>query len=250
MFPELMSPSALEAYYSDSPDKHSHIWLNMKGMVNSTPILKFHRDFVVKNGWGYGNRALHWMWNILIEHAPQDFKFLEIGVFKGQVISLASLLNKEYNKNGKIYGITPLSSSGDKYATHPDIDYEEAIMTIYAQFGLDASDLEIIQGYSNDENIIVATNALGPFDIVFVDGCHDYEVVVSDLINYGNMLNVGGYLIVDDASNTLNIPDNLIRLNWKGLTDVTAATNHVLLNNENFKEVFAVGHNRVFKKVL
>ncbi len=248
-FPHLSSPTLLEEYYSDSPEKHVNIWMNMKYLVNQTPLLKSHRDFVVQNGWGYGNRAFHWMWNILVEHAPQNFKFLEIGVFKGQTISLVSLLNRLYKKDGMVYGITPLSKSGDKYATHPDIDYEEAIMTIYAQSGLDASDLEIIQGYSNDSQIIEQAEQLGPYDLVYVDGCHDYDVVVSDLKHYGNMLKVGGYLIVDDASNTLNIPDNLIRLNWRGLPDVTSATNDVMLNNPSFKEAFAVGHNRIFKRI-
>lgn len=249
-YEQLQNPIVLENYYIDLPEKHVFIWNTMKQLVNQTPFLKSHRDFVVQYGWGYGNRAFHWMWNILVQHAPDNFKFLEIGVFKGQTISLVSLLNKTYNKNGTIYGITPLSTSGDKYATHPDIDYEEAIMTIYGRFGLDGEDLQILQGYSNDEVIIEQTKQIGPFDLVYVDGCHDYDVVVSDLKHYGDMVKLNGYLVVDDASNTLNIPDNLIRLNWRGLPDVTKATNDVLLNNPNFKEVFAVGHNRIFKRVL
>lgn len=248
-YEQLQNPIALENYYTDSPEKHVFIWNTMKYLVNQHPLLKSHRDFVVQHGWGYGNRAFHWMWNILVQHSPENFKFLEIGVFKGQTISLVSLLNKLYNKNGTVYGITPLSSSGDKYATHPDINYEEAIMTIYGKFELDAQDLQILQGYSDDTAVIEQTEQLGPFDLVYVDGCHDYEVVVSDLTHYGNMVKLNGYLVVDDASNTLNIPDNLIRLNWRGLPDVTKATNDVLLNNPKFKEVFAVGHNRIFKRV-
>ena len=249
-YEQLQSPIELEKYYTDSPEKHVFIWNTMKRLVNQHELLKSHRDFVVQYGWGYGNRAFHWMWNILVQHSPEHFKFLEIGVFKGQTISLVSLLNKLYNKQGTVYGITPLSTSGDKYATHPDIDYEEAIATIYAKFGLEADDLQILQGYSNDKEIIEQTSELGPFDLVYVDGCHDYEVVVSDLTYYGDMVKLNGYLVVDDASNTLNIPDNLIRLNWRGLPDVTKATNDVLLGNPKFKEVFAVGHNRIFKRVL
>ena len=133
-YPQLLNPVDLEAYYSDSPEKHVFIWSGMKDLVNHHPLLKAHRDFVVQYGWGYGNRAFHWLWNILVQHSADDFKFLEIGVFKGQTLSLVSLLNRIYNKKGTVYGITPLSSSGDKYATHPDIDYENAIMTIYGRF--------------------------------------------------------------------------------------------------------------------
>lgn len=248
-YKELLTPTTVEEYYTDSPEKHIHIWSGMKTLVNNTPSLKAHRDFVVRYGWGYGNRAFHWMWNILVQHAPDNFKFLEIGVFKGQTLSLVSMLNKQYGKNGSVYGITPLASSGDKYATHPDIDYENAILTIYGQFGLDGEDLQILQGYSNDEQIIQQSRTLGPFDLVYVDGCHDYEVVVSDLTYYSEMVTLNGYLVVDDASNNLNIPDNLIRLNWKGLPDVTKATDDVMSHNKNFKEVFAVGHNRIFKRI-
>lgn len=248
-YKQLESPLELEKYYVDAPEKHVFIWNTMKQLVNQHEILKAHRDFVVQYGWGYGNRAFHWLWNILVRNSPDDFKFLEIGVFKGQTISLVSLLNKLYNKNGKVYGITPLSSSGDKYATHPDIDYENAILTIYGRFDLTADDLQIIQGYSNDSRIIEQSEQLGPYDLVYVDGCHDYDVVVSDLTHYGNMVKLNGYLVVDDASNNLNIPDNLIRLNWRGLPDVSKATDDVLLNNPKFKEAFAVGHNRIFKRI-
>lgn len=248
-YPQLLNPIVLEEYYTDSPEKHVRIWSGMKQLVNEHALLKAHRDFVVQYGWGYGNRAFHWMWNILVENAPEDFKFLEIGVFMGQTVSLVSLLNRLHNKKGSVYGITPLSSSGDKYATHPNIDYENAIMTIYGRFGLTAEDLEILQGYSNDQQIIDRAEQLGPFDLVYVDGCHDYEVVVSDLTYYSKMVKLNGYLVVDDASNNLNIPDNLIRLNWKGLPDVSKATDDVMLNHPNFKEVFAVGHNRIFRRI-
>ena len=245
----LGSVDALTRFYKDEPEIHSFIWTRMKQLVNATPELKNHRDFVVNYNWGYGNRAFHWMWNLLVQQAPRNFRFLEIGVFKGQTISLVSLLNKMMRKDGQVFAITPLNTSGDKYATHPDVDYEEAIATIYGQFGLDASDLTVIEGYSNHDDVILTTRQSAPYDLVFIDGCHDYDVVVEDLTNYGDMVSIGGYLVVDDASNYLNIPDNLIRANWKGLEDVSRATRDVIEKDERFTEVFAVGHNRIFKRI-
>ena len=245
----LVSVKNLTEFYTDDPDKHEYIWRGMKTLVNENKLLKAHRDFVINNNWGYGNRAFHWMWHILVRQAPEDFRFLEIGVFKGQTISLISLLNKTLEKHGTVYAITPLNKSGDKYATHPDIDYEEAIATIYSQFILDAHDLVLIEGYSNDFEVIETARNSAPYDLVFIDGCHDYEVVVSDLTNYGDMVKLGGYLVVDDASNYLNIPDNLIRANWKGLEDVSRATRDVIEADSRFQEVFAVGHNRIFKRI-
>jgi hypothetical protein len=245
----LMTVDNVSQFYEDMPEVHTAIWNGFKSLVNSTPALKNHRDWVVQNNWGYGNRAFHWMWNLLVQQAPMNFKFLEIGVFKGQTISLLSMLNSIHKKNGSIYGITPLDKSGDKYATHPDIDYEAFIQQIYSVFGLDASDLSLIQGFSQEPQIISIAEQEGPFDLVYVDGCHDYEVVVSDLQNYGNMLNVGGYLIVDDASNNLKIPNGLIRMDWRGLPDVSKAVSDTIETNEKFIHKFAVGHNRVFQRV-
>ena len=244
-----MTIQNMKDFYSDDAEIHTLIWKGFKDLVNATPSLKSHRDWIVQNNWGYGNRAFHWMWNLLIQQAPQQFKFLEIGVFKGQTISLVSLLNKMHKKNGTVYGITPLDKSGDKYATHPDVDYEAFIQQIYATFGLDASDLVIIQGYSQESPIISVAWEQGPYDFVYVDGCHDYEVVVSDLKNYGDMLKVGGYLVVDDSSNNLKIPDGLIRMNWRGLPDVTRAVEDVTEKDEKFVHCFAVGHNRVFQRI-
>ena len=244
-----MTVENLGDFYEDDEETHTRIWTNFKALVNSTPMLKDHRDWVVNNNWGYGNRAFHWMWNVLVQQAPKQFKFLEIGVFKGQTISLISLLNQQYKKNGQVYGVTPLSKTGDKYATHPDVDYEQHIQQIYAQFGLSGDDLTLIQGYSNDPEIIEIAADQGPYDFVYVDGCHDYEVVVSDLTKYGDMLKVGGYLIVDDSSNHLKIPDGLIRMNWRGLIDVSNAVRDVTEKDGRFIHRFAVGHNRVFQRI-
>ncbi len=243
------SMDGVSKFYEDTPEKHTMIWNTFKTLVNATDYLKSHRDWVVQNRWGYGNRAFHWMWSMLIREAPKNFKFLEIGVFKGQITSLASLLNKEFHKDGQIYGVTPLNKDGDKYGTHPDDDYETRIAEIYGAFNLDASDLTLIEGYSQEPEIINTVRSIAPFDIVFVDGCHDYEVVVSDLKNYGELLKIGGYLIVDDSSSQLQIPDGLIRLDWRGLPEVSQAVQEVIDTDLRFKHMFAVGHNRVFRRI-
>ena len=245
-----VSLNGMIEYYQDIPEKHTAIWKTFKTMVNGYIELKEHRDWVTQNDFGYGNRAFHWMWHIIVRDLPTQFKFLEIGVFKGQIISLLSLLNKHHHKNGMVYGITPLSNAGDKYSKHPDVDYEEHIQRIYQQFNLDASDLGLIEGLSNDPDIIETAKELGPFDVVFVDGCHDYEVVVSDIINYGEMLRIGGLMVIDDVNNHLNIPKGLIRMDWLGLEDVSNAARDTIEKNKHFTELFAVGHNRVWRKTV
>ena len=43
--------------------------------------------------------------------------FLEIGCYKGQVLSLVGMLALQTRKDGYLFGITPLSGDGDKYLT-------------------------------------------------------------------------------------------------------------------------------------
>lgn len=247
--PNVDSVKSVEGLYADVPDVHVFMWREFESSVNADPLLKSHRDFIERNNFGYGDRPFHWMWNLLIRDIPNDFKFLEIGVFKGQVISLVSLLNRELQKNGTVYGITPLSSAGDKYGTHPNEDYELAIQQLYGALKLTAEDLNIIQGFSNNVDIINLASELGLYDIVYVDGCHDYDVVVSDLTEYREMVKINGYLVIDDASNSLQIPDGLIRMDWRGLPEVSKALADVIEPDERFQHVFAIGHNRVFRRI-
>lgn len=243
-----MTVGGMTDFYEDTPDKHTQIWTVFKALVNETMFLKEHRDWVVQNNHGYGNRALHWMWNLLVKSMPHEWKFLEIGVFKGQTISLVSLLNEVHKKDGLVFGVTPLDETGAP-GEHPVDDYEYRIGQIYAQFGLDMNDLMIIEGLSQSETVVNATKGFGPFDIVYIDGGHSYDIVFKDLVNYAPMVRLDGFLVIDDASCDLTIPDGLIRMNWRGIPDVCAALNDWLDTTDDFEHLFAIGHNRVFRRV-
>jgi hypothetical protein len=141
-----------------------------------------HRDWVEQNKWGYGDRELHWMWKLLVDQMPKDFKFLVIGVFKGQTLSLVSLIAQVQMKNCEAIGISPLTNSGDQYSDHPDIDYFTAIKTIFENFRIKEWDrTKIVRGFSDDLTVVKMSAAVGPYDIVYIDGCHDYSVVCSDI---------------------------------------------------------------------
>jgi len=243
-----MTVGGMMELYKDAPECHTQIWNTFKELVNQTPHLKEHREWVIANNHGYGNRALHWMWNLLVKTMPIEWKFLEIGVFKGQTISLISFLNRFHHKQGLVYGVTPL----DETDKHPIDDYEYRIGQIYAQFGLDMSDLLIVEGLSTDPAVIQTVETLAQFDIVYVDGGHDYEVVLSDLEKYTPYICYGGYLVIDDASCDLKIPDNLIRLNWRGIPEVCRALSDWWEGGgkNEFEHLFAVGHNRIFRRTV
>jgi predicted O-methyltransferase YrrM len=231
--------------YSDTPEWHTTMWNTCRTHVNADAELKSLRDFVERCGFGYGEREFYWMWNLLCKELPNNFKFLEIGVFQGQTTGLMSLLNARYKKNGFIFGLTPLDNT-DK---HPTLNYEERIQLLYAQINLDASDLTLIQGLSTTPSVIEQTKENGPFDVLYIDGGHDYDVVVNDIVQYIPMVKDNGYIVVDDASNDLQIPDGMIRMNWRGIPEVTKAVQDYIYPQTSLKHLFACGHNRIWQKL-
>jgi hypothetical protein len=236
------------SYWADEPEKHVTIFKDFFRLVESDPELKSHRDFVEQNEFGYGDRPFHWMWNLIVKDLPENFKFLEIGVYQGQVISLVSFLSKRYGKNGSVFGLTPLSNVDDAFSKHHNVNYEERIATLYQTFGLDASDLTIIEGLSNDAEPIRKSLKEGPYDCVYIDGGHDYDTVTSDISIFGPQVKSGGLLVMDDSANFLQIPDGLIRMNWRGLESVSKAVRDHLETNSEFTEILSVGHNRVWRR--
>jgi cephalosporin hydroxylase len=241
-----MNLTDMIAQYADTPEAHLDLWQACTQAVHETPYLKEHRDFVETGGYGYGERQFHAMWDALVSAMPQAFEFLEIGVFQGQVLSLVALCAKERGKQATCTGITPLDPTGDHSGTHPNIDYLARIGQIHTRFALPP--VRILHGMSFDPRV-QKTARDRTYDLMLIDGCHDYEVVVDDIQVYGTLVKPGGYLVLDDASNDLQIPDYMLPKNWKGVLAVTEAVNATLMKDPAWKHVMAVGHNRVFQRL-
>lgn len=208
-----------------------------------------HKNTQLTNSFGscegFGECAFTWSWKILVDSLPNNFKFLEIGVYQGRVLSQVGMLAKNINKKCDIFGVTPLSISGDKYCEYIDINYLEQIQNNFKKLNNNINNLNIIKGYSQDIDVIEQVSKHSEYNMIFVDGSHNYKDVVLDILNYSKMLATGGYLIMDDASLYLN--DSYGR--FKGHPDVSKACMDILDSNPKFEELFAVGHNRVWKKI-
>jgi hypothetical protein len=216
-------------------DPVSHQWMNetFAGLVNATPELKEYRDWIEANVFGFGERSFIWMWKMLVDEMPKDFHFLEIGVFRGQVIGLMRMLSHQ----AFIIGITPLDSTDG----HWESDYREDIKKLHNTFKLQQP--LIFETLSNDPDTIREAGKI-KYDCVYIDGGHTYDVVKQDIANYAPMVKIGGFLVIDDCANKYNMPWGY----FQGIADVSRAVDEVL-PNEQFTELFSVVHNRIFKRV-
>ena len=191
---------------------------------------------------GYGEMAFSWNWHLLVKDMPTSFRFMEVGVYKGRILSLIQLLANHFGKQAQIVGVTPLANVGDKYSSYDDTNYLQCIKDSFAANQLTFDNCRIIQGYSQNPDVVTLAGNQGTYDMIFIDGCHDYEIVCQDIRNYGALVRPGGYLVLDDASLYL---DNAFG-EFLGHPDVGRAVQDVLDNDPNFTHLWAVGHNRVW----
>lgn len=228
-----------------------------KGELNRHEVIykKFDENVTTKNadlskafnlGDGFGEHSFCWNWHLLVEAMKPAFSFLEIGVYKGRTLGVIQILANQMNKKASIIGITPLTNQGDKYSTYPNENYSNSLLNNLTRMGInDIDSINIIKGFSNDKASIEEASASSQFDIIFIDGCHDYEVVCQDIKNYVPMLKSGGYLVMDDASLLLEKPFG----QFLGHKDVCQAIKDTIDGDSSLKHVFAVGHNRVWTKL-
>lgn len=204
------------------------------------------RDFVKKNNYGFCDDEHHVMWREIVKSLPNNFSFLEIGVYKGQILCLVPKLAKHFNKTCNFLGVTPLNTTGDKYSIYNNDNYSENIINIFKTFNIFFDiNKNILTGLSTDEKIKEELKK-NKFDVVYIDGGHDYETVVSDIMLTKEILNENGLIVTDDSScykNFFGLPI------FTGHIDVCNAIKEHLESDKNYVEIICVGHNRVFKKI-
>jgi Methyltransferase domain len=194
---------------------------------------------------GFGELAFAWNWYLTVSAATEGrdcVRFLEVGVYKGRSMALVQLAADLLGKKAEIWGVTPLSTAGDQYSGYADTDYLAAIRDTFRRARVTQENAAIIPGLSQDAGVLTEAAKHAPYDILYIDGCHDYAAVVSDIRNYVPLLRVGGYLVMDDASLFLESPAG----QFKGHPDVGRAIKDCLDGRTDMEHLFAVGHNRVW----
>jgi hypothetical protein len=207
--------------------------------------LQQHRAYFSQPGKhrGYGEDAFHVMWHLLFrEFKPANF--LEIGVFRGQTISLASLCARLRDFACDVHGISPFSPAGDSVSKYRnDIDYYADTIANFKHFALPTPHL--LRAYSTDAKALELLKSK-TWEMIYIDGNHDYEIVKQDWEACSSNTRQGGIIVFDDAGLTTGFhpPRHVASRGHPGPSRLAQE-----VNRSEFQEILQVGHNRVFQKV-
>ena len=204
-------------------------------------IIRDHRNYFSVDHRGFGEDAMHAMWwLIFLEYKPASC--LEIGVYRGQVLSLWMLISDYIRHVSSIYGISPFSDAGDTISNYiTDLDYYNDVLRNFSYFNLPLPTL--IKSLSTD-SLATETISEKMWDLIYIDGSHDYPVVLSDYNICRKNLKEGGILVLDDAA--LNLDYEPPEFASKGHPGPSKVAHEFATNEMNF--LGSVGHNLIFEK--
>ena len=201
-----------------------------------------HRSYFAKSGRGFGEDSFHVMWWMLLRNL-RPVSFLEIGVYRGQTLSLVSLLQRQLRIEGSVVGISPFLPAGDAVSNYcVDIDYLADTLKNFEHFELPAP--ELLKAYSTDE-IAVRRIQDTVWDAIYIDGNHDYEIAKQDWETCASSVRVGGVIILDDSALSTNYrPPAFATGGHPGPSRIADE-----IDKSRFIEILQVGHNRVFQRI-
>ena len=171
-----------------------HAYMHRYFYTRAPAALRQHRLYFAKRG--FGEEAFHAMWFLLLRQF-RPTQMLEIGVFRGQVISLWALIARQLQMPASIRCISPFSPASDLVSRYPNLNYLEDVLRNFQHFDLPPPGYH--RGLSTDPQAIAYLRS-EPLDCVYIDGGHDYEVVLCDYQNSVAALKPGGLLVMDDSS--------------------------------------------------
>ncbi len=201
-----------------------------------------HRTYFKQNLRGFGEDAFHAMWWLLLrEYQPR--LCLEIGVYRGQVISLWAMIAQMLRFPCEIHGISPFTPLGDAVSEYREnVDYLSDTIDSFKYFNLPAP--RLVKAISSDHEAIKLISSCS-WDLLYIDGNHDYEIALADYLLCREYLVPGGLLVMDDASlGTAFRPPLFSFAGHPGPSRVAAE-----YAMRELKFLGAVGHNNVFQKV-
>lgn len=90
-----------------------------------------------------------------------------------------------------------MTSDSDKVSKYAVLDYQSDIQKNFNEFNLPKPNL--FKAFSTEKKAIKFIESK-KWDLIYIDGSHDYEVVIEDTKNSIKNLSDNGILILDDSS--------------------------------------------------
>ena len=204
--------------------------------------LREHRAYFCRGEGGYfGEDAMHVMWYLLFrEFKPA--KFIEIGIYRGHTLSLAAVLSRLNGVPCEVHGISPFSPAGDSVSKYRgDVDYLKDTLANFKYFSLPEPSL--LKAYSTDPEAVALIRSKR-WNMMYIDGNHDYEVARQDWEVCSQSVADGGIIVLDDSGlGTSYQPPMFATGGHPGPSRIARE-----IDRKKFTEVLQVGHNRVFQK--
>ncbi len=206
--------------------------------------LKAHRLYFSREQRGFGEDAFHVMWSHLVARF-KPVNFLEIGVYLGQVLSLVGMLQRDHGIQGNNAGIGPFERVGDASSVtaygHCH-NWLEDIKINVARF--DIPQPQLVKALSTDPTALETIRS-ACWDMIYIAGNHDYEVVVEDWKNCAANIKAGGIIILDDSGLYNGCCPPLFATGEFPCPSKIANS----VGSGAFREILQVGHNRAFQQV-
>lgn len=248
---------------------HDDLHKSFVQRTNADYAMKEHRDFVERHAFGMGERSFAYFHNIILkdldEKTPKEqptLRLLEVGVHRGQTISLWAMLAQRLSRPVEIVGVS-LFDGGE--IDPPEMvgkrEYRDDVKLIVKEFTGEIPapefhwfwmgrkfSMQLVKGDSTNPDVVKSVASAGEYDLVYVDGGHTWDVARADVINYGSMVRSGGLLLIDDCAN------NNHRMHWgyfQGIQSVSDAVDGLLppaVQDPSYEYLGNVVHQRLWRR--
>ena len=215
----------------------------LKAHLQTNPLFVRHKQNIF--GAKGGGRSLLWLTQEIIRfNRSKFFKFVEIGVFKGDNAVSVSRLARNQGAEVRYVGFDIFDDIDDFIAAHPDGAHyvgadpywefesgDHALARVSQKLSgvLDNRSVSLIK---EDSTITVPAHfaELSDASLVYIDGCHDYEIVAKDWANIAPLSELNPEIVIafDDSP-------------WEGVAKVMS---EIKLNQKY--RVFAFNPNQFF----
>ena len=144
----------------------------------------------------------HEAYDRVVEHIPEDGKILEIGCFMGKSTSylLTNLWNAE-KQNVTVYALDTFKGSSEHSFLNNTLGTGGSFKHITRNnlmFFVNRDICQLVEGRSDDPAMI-DNYSDEFFDVIMVDGAHEYDAVCEDIDNWWPKLKKGGVMLLDDC---------------------------------------------------